>query len=229
MLLNKKSKTKKKNDEANSNAKNDDSKSTNVNNNSNNIKQPPFQSTNQTNSIVNTNHNLNQNQPTPSVSIPPTHTPSKPILPPTRSFQLLEPLKNTSQNIIKTSSNEDNSTLSSSNSKNDQYISFDISISNDPFNEMELKTINDIEELKTILHNHQMEQQQQHQQHQQQHIQAQQQYQLQDVNSTNSSITNTNHLISNHGSSITTTNQLDNFGLPKISFVDFDINSNKLK
>ena len=129
----------------------------------------------------------------------------------------MEPLKNTSQNIIKTSSNEDttNSTLSSSTSKKDQYISFDISISNDPFNEMELKTINDLEELKTILHNHQLEQQQQ--------MQAQQQQQIQELNNVDSS----NHLISNHGS-ITTTNQLDNFGLPKISFVDFDINSNKL-
>ncbi len=217
MLLNKKSKTKKKIDETNINARNDDSNSINVNN------IPPLQSTNQTNFVVNNknnnnNNNLNQNQQ-PSDSLPPSKP--IPILPPTRSFQLLEPLKNTSQNIIKTSSNEDNSTTSS-NSKKDQYISFDISISNDPFNEMELKTINDLEELKTILHNHQLEQQQQQQNQQQQ--QQQQQQQNQAISNSIDSSTSIANLISNQ----TATNQLDNFGLPKISFVDFDINSNKL-
>jgi len=62
----------------------------------------------------------------------------------------------------------------------------------DPFNDMELKTINDLEELKTILQNHQMD-------------------------------------LAKNKTAANAVTDLDNFGLPKISFVDLDINSNKLQ
>ena len=71
---------------------------------------------------------------------------------------------------------------------------FTPSMSLDPFNDMELKTINDLEELRTILQNHQI-----------------------DLAKTKTTATTANK-----------TTDLDNFGLPKVSFVDLDINSNKL-
>jgi len=68
---------------------------------------------------------------------------------------------------------------------------------------MELKTINDLEELKTILHNHQI-----------------------DMARTTATTENTSTTIKANATS--KFEDLDNFGLPKVSFIDLDINSNKL-
>ena len=73
----------------------------------------------------------------------------------------------------------------------------------DPFNDCELKTINDLEELKTILQNHQ------------EHQQQQQQQQLQNKQNEN------NRLYLNSVKICA----VDSFGLP---IVDLDINSNKI-
>ena len=61
---------------------------------------------------------------------------------------------------------------------------FTLTSSLDPFNDCELKTINDLEELKSILHNHKIEQAEQ--------------------------------------PKVKGEELLDNFGLPKVSFVDLD-------
>jgi hypothetical protein len=84
----------------------------------------------------------------------------------------------------------------------------DNSQSLDPFNDMELKTINDLEELKNILNTQQLQQQ--------------------TTNNSNINLVSTlhNNMLSNDASM--GSYSLDNFGLPKISFRDFDINRNNL-
>lgn len=69
----------------------------------------------------------------------------------------------------------------------------------DPFHDMELKTINDLEELKSILANQQRQQQEEQQIHEQKQ---------------NAPITNNNNSMM----------LMDSFGLPKISFFDLDLN-----
>ena len=75
---------------------------------------------------------------------------------------------------------------------------FTPSSSLDPFNDMELKTINELEELRHILQNHQIDQEK---------VQKQQ-----EKDEKNKKID---------------LNLLNNFGLPKVSFIDLDINSSK--
>ena len=114
--------------------------------------------------------------------------------------------------------------LKNSNNFKDLFNSFESS-SLDPFNDMELKTINELEELKTILQNHQNFQQDA--QKQTSNLTKSMEFQAQQVprdESLSNSILNATNL-----KLIQTNNFLvDNFGLPKISFVDLDINSNKL-
>lgn len=114
--------------------------------------------------------------------------------------------------------------LKNSNNFKDLFNSFESS-SLDPFNDMELKTINELEELKTILQNHQNFQQDA--QKQTPNLTKSMEFQAQQVprdESLSNSILNATNL-----KLIQTNNFLvDNFGLPKISFVDLDINSNKL-
>lgn len=99
-------------------------------------------------------------------------------------------------------------TLNRQDSTHDMFSS-----SLDPFNDMELKTINDLEELKTILHNQQMVSDLQQQQRQQQQQPTQE-------NSLNPVL----DLTQGQRQLPHATSQ-DNFGLPKISFVDNDVYS----
>jgi hypothetical protein len=98
------------------------------------------------------------------------------------------------------------------NNFNNKDIFIDNTQTLDPFNDCELKTINDLEELKTILQNHQIDQQKQQQQQQQQDIF------LNLLNNNNININNNN----NNNVKICA---VDSFGLP---IVDLDINSNKI-
>lgn len=82
------------------------------------------------------------------------------------------------------------STLPTIQTQDSSHDMFTLTSSLDPFNDCELKTINDLEELKSILHNHKIEQAEQ--------------------------------------PKVKGEELLDNFGLPKVSFVDLDFNSNKL-
>jgi hypothetical protein len=114
--------------------------------------------------------------------------------------------------------------LKNSNNFKDLFNSFESS-SLDPFNDMELKTINELEELKTILQNHQTSQQDAQKQTSNtiKSMEFQAQQVTRDESLSNSILNATNLKL------IQTNNFLvDNFGLPKISFVDLDINSNKL-
>lgn len=82
----------------------------------------------------------------------------------------------------------------------------------DPFNDMELKTINDLEELKTILQNHQIVEDFQQQQGQQ---------------PTQDSMNSMHPVLSltQGKQELPHATSQDNFGLPKISFVNNDVNS----
>jgi hypothetical protein len=93
---------------------------------------------------------------------------------------------------------------------------------------MELKTINDIEELKLILQNHNTTQQEQSDKNNRKMFYLDNTSQQKD----NIPVHQTELAVSSNYSNSTTNNakdfNLDNFGLPKISFVDLDINSNNL-
>lgn len=102
---------------------------------------------------------------------------------------LLEPTRQQPQSSTQTFTSKP--ILQSQDSSHDM---FTLASSLDPFNDMELKTINDLEELRSILQNHQIE----HTEH-----------------------PKPKALQKDEG-------LLDNFGLPKVSFVDLDFNSNKL-
>ncbi len=152
--------------------------------------------------------------------------------------KLLEPMRRSlhhtmSENKTNNSDNDRNNNSTGKDATNfknnkDFFNSFESS-SLDPFNDMELKTINDLEELKTILQNHQTSQQEAQKQTSNafKSIELQPQSQTHQVphdGSLSNSLSNTTNL-----KLIQTNNFLvDNFGLPKISFVDLDINSNKL-
>jgi hypothetical protein len=152
--------------------------------------------------------------------------------------KLLEPMRRSlhhtmSENKTNNSDNDSNNNSTGKDATNfknnkDFFNSFESS-SLDPFNDMELKTINDLEELKTILQNHQTSQQEAQKQTSNtfKSIEFQPQSQTHQVThdgSLSSSLLNPTNL-----KLIQTNNFLvDNFGLPKISFVDLDINSNKL-
>ena len=81
---------------------------------------------------------------------------------------------------------------------------------------MELKTINDLEELKTILQNHQ--------------IDSTKSTQVQNVDQVNNNISAIDQMFNLERAKTLSklTGAQDNFGLPKVSFNDLDINSNKL-
>jgi hypothetical protein len=172
------------------------------------------------------------------------------------SFQLLEPLKNSNpsslSNSFSSSASLNNSTSNMKQKQSDETNSnkklsrdlsnFDSSISTgslDPFNDMELKTINDLEELKTILHNHQLEQQQKNASasfsnpnaslFSNMNITAPLNNSL--LNNNNNNVNDKNNPLnkgSQNGGAGMSAGFDDNYGLPKISFVDFDIKSNKL-
>lgn len=129
-----------------------------------------------------------------------SHQPALPIY----TSGLLEPTREPPKDVSSTSV----TTLNRQDSTNDMFSS-----SLDPFNDMELKTINDLEELKTILNNQQMVNDLQQQQRQKQQ-QPTQENSLNPVPDQNQGRRELPH----------TTSQ-DNFGLPKISFVDNDIYS----
>lgn len=121
----------------------------------------------------------------------------QPIQPPIPSLNysiLLEPTRQDYKNEQKTSQDISND--------HHKELFIDTPQSLDPFNDCELKTINDLEELKTILQNHQ-----EHQQQQQQQLQNKQ-------NENNRLYLNSVKICA-----------VDSFGLP---IVDLDINSNKI-
>ena len=156
--------------------------------------------------------------------------------------KLLEPvrksnatLNNTTSTSTTANANTNNDSNNNSTKTNDvnnknnfkDLFNFDSS-SLDPFNDMELKTINDLEELKAILQNQQNEKDKELELAQQQTpthlnlngINSNPQQQLYDVSLSNANINNIKLIQSNNF-------LVDNFGLPKISFVDLDINSKK--
>lgn len=115
---------------------------------------------------------------------------------------LLEPTRQSTLNppITNSSSNHHSSHLAQTNDMFNPNLPQDIL---DPFNDMELKTINELEELKTILHNHQIDQ-------------------------AAKTLENNNLVLVRNRPVCNNQFELDNFGLPKVSFIDLDINSNKL-
>ena len=167
-----------------------------------------------------------------------SNQPNKTITPINRAInysnlKLLEPVKHlqekksSSNNLnpnedIKTSRADTHDTTNKNNLKD-----FDSS-SLDPFNDMELKTINDIEELKLILQNHNTTQQEQSDKNNHKMFYLDNTCPQKD----NIPVHQTESAVSSNYSNSTTNNakdfNLDNFGLPKISFVDLDINSNNL-
>ena len=203
---------------------------------------------NHTNSLASTASSSNsQNLAQPNRSIHPIHltTTNSKVLEPVRQPPLAGTTSMASSSAAASTSNlsnlndkNNNSTAKTSahNTKNHlkDLFNFDSS-SLDPFNDMELKTINDLEELKTILQT-QQEQQQQKQQQEEVLNQVNQQ-QTANTLSTTLSLTAPVSTSENSASQQHHTNYkilqannflVDNFGLPKISFVDLDINSNKL-
>lgn len=129
-----------------------------------------------------------------------------------------------SSNIFPTPSTNQKSTWNNNNNKKYTQLLGDIlGDSLDPFHDMELKTINDYEELKNILTNHQpiaTDPQQ---------SQLQQQQQQQPTAFNNANLMRQNQLFTTTVSNGRSNNTdgaamlMDNFGLPKISFVDLDI------
>jgi hypothetical protein len=120
---------------------------------------------------------------------------------------LLEPIR-PDQNESKSKAAadiENNFNFNNNNNNNNKDIFIDNTQTLDPFNDCELKTINDLEELKTILQNHQIDQQKQQQQQQQE-----------------DKFSNLLNNINNNNVKICA---VDSFGLP---IVDLDINSNKI-
>lgn len=150
--------------------------------------------------------NNNTNTSTQTNIIPVTQASVGPVILSPNYSVLLEPIRNdtTSQLLI-------TSEQKTSQVNNHKDIFIDSAQSLDPFNDCELKTINDFEELKSILNNHQLEQQQQLQKQQMQF----QQLQLQQQSAQN-------FLPTSNSKSC----PVDSFGLP---IVDLDINSNKIK
>lgn len=113
---------------------------------------------------------------------------------------LLEPIRNSVDlNVSKTIKSCSSRSEKIFSQQDSSHELFNPTSSLDPFNDMELKTINDLEELKTILQNHQPTQQQ--------------------------LTVNPNEIDSSAGKSLP---QLENFGLPNVSFIDLDINSNQI-
>lgn len=149
------------------------------------------------------------------------------LLEPTRSIMP----KATSSELQPTMSNQ--CSIKSSLRQDSLQDMFNPVSSLDPFNDMELKTINDLEELKTILHNHQLDTQQVSAENAQY---PEQQHQKHDNSTMN--YKNTSHEVDSgsvYGSKLNYAQKQmsqcvisDNFGLPKVSFIDLDINSNKL-
>jgi hypothetical protein len=157
------------------------------------------------------------------------------------SSTLLEPTKQTQTATSTNTTNPSINTITSTSSNNGlklnykDIINFDTTSSSlDPFNDAELKTINDLEELKNILENHKFES-----------STANNEILNHSNNSTgidgansslfknsisksfllsnNNDVTSSTTMPSNLTKSTTPNSfQLDSFGLPKISFVDLD-------
>ena len=137
----------------------------------------------------------------PKVVNPPAPPPPPPPVPViSYSTVLLEPTRQLNGH------QKPNQHNSNTNLHRDLFV--DSSQSLDPFNDCELKTINDLEELKTILQLHQ--QQQQQQQHQQQFSNIK----------TATATTTTPVPVTSQSCAV------DSFGLPIVA--DLDINSNKI-
>lgn len=139
---------------------------------------------------------------------------------------LLEPTRSTPNqssstnniNSTNTSSALKKPVLNQQDSLNDMFNPNGIQ-SLDPFNDMELKTINDLEELKSILHNHQIDSRQ---------------GEIQMAQSKRNKEADTNTInkilgLENKQLPLSLTGAQDNYGLPNVSFPDLDFNSNKLK
>lgn len=159
------------------------------------------------------------------------------------NIKLLEPERVQKQPVKFELNNNTNNKNNNNNNTNDKNVTKDLfsfdSLSLDPFNDMELKTINDIEELRTILNNHQFVSQP----HQTEQVLPQQgstpplsQLPHQQLNE--STIRNSQKqqstATSNWSSSLNmfdNTNSplcaVDNFGLPKLPMVDLDLLSKK--
>ena len=191
---------------------------------------------------INTNHmqtapNLIPNKATPHVNSTINYS----------NLKLLEPVKHSqekkqSSNNLNQNEDSNNSDPNTSTNKNNlkDIFNFDSS-SLDPFNDMELKTINEIEELKSILQNHNTTQHQNRQELEQSVKNTHKMFYLDNTSPQKDKIpvqqqterNNSSELVVSSNYSVPTTNNaknfnLDNFGLPKISFVDLDINSNNL-